>query len=117
MGCVNAITFNIASVEWDEIYRNVSSFIEQNNAVFKYWLIYVSVCVVTPSDDEDKQEKALSQLYDAMPEGRSPLDILKNKEDRRRIGEWLIYSDLWGVNDWDIPLQHTELIFSVCLVR
>lgn len=64
----------------------------------------MSVCVVTPSDDEDKQEKALSQLYDAMPEGRSPLDILKNKDDRRRIGVKLIHAYLWGVNDWDIPL-------------
>ncbi|XP_051540273.1 rhophilin-2 isoform X2 [Myxocyprinus asiaticus] len=42
---------------------------------------------LTPSDDEDKQEKALSQIYDTMPEGRSPLDILKNKEERRRIGK------------------------------
>ncbi|TRY94823.1 hypothetical protein DNTS_020476 [Danionella cerebrum] len=35
---------------------------------------FVSVALMdhhlTPSDDEDKQEKALSQLYDAMPEGR-----------------------------------------------
>uniref|UniRef100_A0A4W4GNY6 Rhophilin, Rho GTPase binding protein 2 n=1 Tax=Electrophorus electricus TaxID=8005 RepID=A0A4W4GNY6_ELEEL len=40
-----------------------------------------------PSDDEDKQEKALSQLYDTMPDGRSPLDILRDKEERRRIGK------------------------------
>ncbi|XP_076855248.1 rhophilin-2 isoform X2 [Brachyhypopomus gauderio] len=39
------------------------------------------------TDDEDKQEKALSQLYDAMPDGRSPLDILRNKDERRRIGK------------------------------
>ncbi|XP_056608000.1 rhophilin-2 isoform X2 [Triplophysa dalaica] len=39
------------------------------------------------SDDEDKQEKALSQLHDAMPDGPSPLDILKNKDERRRIGK------------------------------
>ncbi|XP_035252238.1 rhophilin-2 isoform X1 [Anguilla anguilla] len=38
-------------------------------------------------DDEDEQEKALSQLYDAMPEGYSPLDILKKKEERQRIGK------------------------------
>ncbi|XP_051948546.1 rhophilin-2-like isoform X2 [Xyrauchen texanus] len=42
---------------------------------------------LTPSDDEDKQEKALSQIYDTMPEGHSPLDILKNKEERQRIGK------------------------------
>lgn len=48
---------------------------------------FVFVFVVAPSDDEDKQEKALSQLHDAMPDGPSPLDILKNKDERRRIGE------------------------------
>ncbi|KAL6461649.1 hypothetical protein MHYP_G00297930 [Metynnis hypsauchen] len=42
---------------------------------------------INPSDDEDKQEKALSQLYDAMPDGHSPLDILRQKEERRRIGK------------------------------
>ncbi|XP_048040943.1 rhophilin-2 isoform X2 [Megalobrama amblycephala] len=51
---------------------------------------------LTPSDDEDKQEKALSQLYDAMPEGRSPLDILKNKEDRRRIGKAHLQRSIMG---------------------
>lgn len=56
----------------------------------------IYVCVVTPSDDEDKQEKALSQLYDAMPDGRSPLDVLKDKEERRKIGESLLHADLLG---------------------
>uniref|UniRef100_UPI0037E8787D rhophilin-2 isoform X2 n=1 Tax=Semicossyphus pulcher TaxID=241346 RepID=UPI0037E8787D len=40
-----------------------------------------------PSDDEDQQEKTLSQVYDRLPEGRSPLDILKNKDERERIGK------------------------------
>ncbi|KAM9422188.1 rhophilin-2 isoform 3-T4 [Salvelinus alpinus] len=40
-----------------------------------------------PSDDEDQQEKALSQAYDAMPDGRSPLDILRKREERRHIGK------------------------------
>lgn len=40
-----------------------------------------------PSDDEDQQEKTLSQVYDRLPEGRSPLDILKNKDERTRIGK------------------------------
>ncbi|XP_067295929.1 rhophilin-2 isoform X2 [Pseudorasbora parva] len=51
---------------------------------------------LTPTDDEDKQEKALSQLYDAMPEGRSPLDILKNKDDRRRIGKAHLQRSIMG---------------------
>ncbi|XP_048885974.1 rhophilin-2 isoform X3 [Brienomyrus brachyistius] len=40
-----------------------------------------------PRDDEDKQEKALAQLYDSIPSGHSPAHILKNKEERRRIGK------------------------------
>lgn len=39
------------------------------------------------SDDEDHQEKTLSQVYDRVPEGRTPLDILKKKEERDRIGK------------------------------
>lgn len=46
-----------------------------------------SVCPVGPSDDEDQQEKTLSQVYDRLPEGRSPLDILKKKDERERIGK------------------------------
>uniref|UniRef100_A0A673KWM3 Rhophilin-2-like n=1 Tax=Sinocyclocheilus rhinocerous TaxID=307959 RepID=A0A673KWM3_9TELE len=48
------------------------------------------------NDDEDKQEKALSQIYDAMPEGRSPLDILKDKEERRRIGKAHLQRSIMG---------------------
>ncbi|MGH0115811.1 UNVERIFIED_CONTAM: hypothetical protein FKN15_046996 [Acipenser sinensis] len=40
-----------------------------------------------PNDDEDKQEKALSQLYDSMPDGMSPLKILKSKDDRKHLGK------------------------------
>ncbi|XP_066570129.1 rhophilin-2 isoform X2 [Amia ocellicauda] len=42
---------------------------------------------LNPSDDEDHQEKAMSQLYDSMPEGHSPLDILKSKDERTRLGK------------------------------
>ncbi|KAK6479919.1 rhophilin-2-like isoform X1 [Huso huso] len=40
-----------------------------------------------PNDDEDKQEKALSQLYDSMPDGMSSLKILKSKDDRKHLGK------------------------------
>ncbi|XP_045564076.1 rhophilin-2 isoform X2 [Salmo salar] len=40
-----------------------------------------------PSDDEDQQEKALSQAYDAMPDGRSAVDILRKREERRHVGK------------------------------
>ncbi|XP_029000876.1 rhophilin-2 isoform X2 [Betta splendens] len=40
-----------------------------------------------PNDDEDQQEKTLSQVYDRLPDGRSPLDILKNRDERQRIGK------------------------------
>ncbi|MGH0147392.1 UNVERIFIED_CONTAM: hypothetical protein FKN15_059800 [Acipenser sinensis] len=40
-----------------------------------------------PNDDEDKQEKALFQLYDSMPDGMSSLKILKSKDDRKHLGK------------------------------
>lgn len=43
--------------------------------------------LVGPNDDEDQQEKTLSQVYDQLPEGFSPLGILKNKDERERIGK------------------------------
>lgn len=54
----------------------------------QFWLIFlVALCPVGPNDDEDQQEKTLSQVYDHLPEGRTPLDILKNKEERQCIGK------------------------------
>ncbi|XP_077376260.1 rhophilin-2 isoform X2 [Festucalex cinctus] len=41
---------------------------------------------VGPSDDEDQQEKSLSQVYDHLPDGCSPLDILKKTAERERVG-------------------------------
>ncbi|XP_060924113.1 rhophilin-2 isoform X2 [Limanda limanda] len=60
-----------------------------------------------PNDDEDQQEKTLSQVYDRLPEGRSPLDILKNKEERERIGKAHIRRAILG---------HEEAlrIYSLC---
>lgn len=46
-----------------------------------------SSSTVGASDDEDHQEKTLSQVYDRLPEGRTPLDLLKKKEERDRVGE------------------------------
>ncbi|XP_075934089.1 rhophilin-2 [Anarhichas minor] len=59
------------------------------------------------SDDEDQQEKTLSQVYDRLPEGRSPLDILKNKDERERIGKAHIRRAILG---------HEEAlrIYSLC---
>ncbi|XP_017281377.1 rhophilin-2 isoform X2 [Kryptolebias marmoratus] len=42
---------------------------------------------LSPSDDEDQQEKTLSQVYDQLPEECLPLDILKNKDKRERFGK------------------------------
>ncbi|MEE6500515.1 hypothetical protein FKM82_003813 [Ascaphus truei] len=39
------------------------------------------------SDDEDKQEKALSQLYDHLPEGLPAMTILKDKQQRTELGK------------------------------
>uniref|UniRef100_A0A8C8R899 Rhophilin Rho GTPase binding protein 2 n=1 Tax=Pelusios castaneus TaxID=367368 RepID=A0A8C8R899_9SAUR len=40
-----------------------------------------------PSDDEDKQEKAWSQLHDHMPEGLMSLTILRDKVQRKQLGK------------------------------
>lgn len=40
-----------------------------------------------PHDDEDKQEKALSQLYDHIPEGLTAMNILKDKQQRTQLGK------------------------------
>ncbi|XP_067854310.1 rhophilin-2 [Heptranchias perlo] len=42
---------------------------------------------LNPQDDDDQQEKLLSQLYDAMPDGLAPLSILRSKEERKRLGK------------------------------
>ncbi|XP_026310633.1 endothelin-converting enzyme 2 [Piliocolobus tephrosceles] len=41
---------------------------------------------VKPGTDLDHQEKCLSQLYDRMPEGLTPLATLKNDQQRRQLG-------------------------------
>ncbi|XP_012502494.1 PREDICTED: rhophilin-2 [Propithecus coquereli] len=40
-----------------------------------------------PGADEDHQEKCLSQLYEHMPEGLTPLATLKNEQQRRQLGK------------------------------
>ncbi|XP_032026274.1 rhophilin-2 [Hylobates moloch] len=42
---------------------------------------------VKPGTDLDHQEKCLSQLYDHMPEGLTPLATLKNDQQRRQLGK------------------------------
>lgn len=77
---VRALMFAICfSVEPNLGGRQISFF-------YSFWFGF-SVCSVGPSDDEDQQEKTLSQVYDRLPEGRSPQDILKNKDERERIGK------------------------------
>ncbi|XP_048371823.1 rhophilin-2 isoform X2 [Sphaerodactylus townsendi] len=39
------------------------------------------------NDDEDQQEKALSQLYDHMPEGLTPLALLRDRGQRKQLGK------------------------------
>ncbi|XP_057697454.1 rhophilin-2 isoform X1 [Corythoichthys intestinalis] len=62
---------------------------------------------MSPSDDEDKQEKTLSQVYDHLPDGCSPLDILKKKDQRERVGRAHIRRAITG---------HEEAlrIYSLC---
>uniref|UniRef100_A0A8C5HFJ5 Rhophilin-2 n=1 Tax=Gouania willdenowi TaxID=441366 RepID=A0A8C5HFJ5_GOUWI len=60
-----------------------------------------------PSDDEDQQEKTLSQVYDQLPDKCSPLDILKRKDERSRMGKAHIRRAITG---------HEEAlrIYSLC---
>lgn len=51
------------------------------------------LCSVGPRDDEDQQEKTLSQVYDQLPEDCTPIDILKNKDERERFGEMNIVQE------------------------
>uniref|UniRef100_A0A672I1Q1 Rhophilin, Rho GTPase binding protein 2 n=1 Tax=Salarias fasciatus TaxID=181472 RepID=A0A672I1Q1_SALFA len=55
----------------------------------------------------ETQEKTLSQVYDKFPEGCSPMDILKKKEERDRIGKAHIRRAILG---------HEEAlrIYSLC---
>lgn len=59
-------------------------------------------------DDEDQQEKALSQVYDHIPDGRTALDILKKREERDQIGKAHIRRAI---------LCHEEAlrVYSLCL--
>ncbi|XP_072321078.1 rhophilin-2 isoform X2 [Eucyclogobius newberryi] len=59
-------------------------------------------------DDEDQQEKVLSQVYDHIPDGRTPLDILKKREEREQIGKAHIRRAI---------LCHEEAlrVYSLCL--
>uniref|UniRef100_A0A8C4MU28 Rhophilin Rho GTPase binding protein 2 n=1 Tax=Equus asinus asinus TaxID=83772 RepID=A0A8C4MU28_EQUAS len=42
---------------------------------------------LSPGADEDHQEKCLSQLYDRMPEGLTPLATLRNGHQRQQLGK------------------------------
>ncbi|KAM9826548.1 rhophilin-2 isoform X2 [Syngnathus typhle] len=59
-----------------------------------------------PSDDEDQQEKNLSQVYDHLPDGCSPLDILKKTTERERVGRAHIRRAIAG---------HEEALRIYCL--
>ncbi|XP_049573050.1 rhophilin-2 isoform X2 [Syngnathus scovelli] len=59
-----------------------------------------------PSDDEDQQEKNLSQVYDHLPDGCSPLDILKKTAERERVGRAHIRRAIAG---------HEEALRIYCL--
>uniref|UniRef100_A0A8D2L4S9 Rhophilin Rho GTPase binding protein 2 n=1 Tax=Varanus komodoensis TaxID=61221 RepID=A0A8D2L4S9_VARKO len=42
---------------------------------------------IRENDDEDQQEKAFSQLYDHVPDGMTPLGILKDNAQRKQLGK------------------------------
>ncbi|XP_043937806.1 rhophilin-2 isoform X2 [Protopterus annectens] len=63
---------------------------------------------LTPADDEDKQEKALSQVYDTIPDGLLPVMILKTINHRSRIGKAHLHKAI---------MCHEEAIRALSLCR
>lgn len=63
---------------------------------------------LTPTDDEDKQEKALSQVYDSIPDGLLPVMILKTRTHRSRIGKAHVHKAI---------MCHEEAIRALGLCR
>ncbi|XP_067834857.1 rhophilin-1 isoform X2 [Heptranchias perlo] len=54
-----------------------------------HYFAAVALCdhMMGPDDDESEQEKALQQLHVTMPEGPSLITVLKDKEERRKLGK------------------------------
>lgn len=50
-------------------------------------LSFVPGTSVHQTDDEDQQEKAFCQLYDHMPEGMTPLAVLRDRSQRKQLGK------------------------------
>uniref|UniRef100_A0A670ZU44 Rhophilin-2 n=1 Tax=Pseudonaja textilis TaxID=8673 RepID=A0A670ZU44_PSETE len=46
------------------------------------------------ADDEDQQEKAFGQLYDHMPEGMTPLAVLRDRSQRKQLGRLHLHKAL-----------------------
>uniref|UniRef100_A0A8C6Y6Q1 Rhophilin-2 n=1 Tax=Naja naja TaxID=35670 RepID=A0A8C6Y6Q1_NAJNA len=46
------------------------------------------------TDDEDQQEKAFCQLYDHMPEGMTPLAVLRDRSQRKQLGRLHLHKAL-----------------------
>ena len=64
---------------------------------------------VKPGEDEDHQEKCLSQLYSHMPEGLTPLATLKNVHQRQQLGACWLCCSLPLCPVWPIqPLPLTD---------
>lgn len=66
------------------------------------------------SDDEDQQEKALSQLYDYMPEGLMALTVLKDKVQRKQLGNWQFpaWQGVGGPNDLQRSLPTWTILWK-----
>nr|XP_033799285.1 rhophilin-2 isoform X2 [Geotrypetes seraphini] len=61
---------------------------EHYKALAHYFIATVLIDhILKASDDEDKQEKAWAQLYDHIPEGLTPLTLLKDKLQRTQLGK------------------------------
>uniref|UniRef100_A0A8C6YC22 Rhophilin-2 n=1 Tax=Naja naja TaxID=35670 RepID=A0A8C6YC22_NAJNA len=50
--------------------------------------------LIHQTDDEDQQEKAFCQLYDHMPEGMTPLAVLRDRSQRKQLGRLHLHKAL-----------------------
>uniref|UniRef100_A0A8C7E5N4 Rhophilin-2 n=1 Tax=Naja naja TaxID=35670 RepID=A0A8C7E5N4_NAJNA len=65
-----------------------------NQCLSSLSFVFVLVTPVHQTDDEDQQEKAFCQLYDHMPEGMTPLAVLRDRSQRKQLGRLHLHKAL-----------------------
>ncbi|XP_072136116.1 rhophilin-2 [Mobula birostris] len=73
----------------------------QHYCALAHYLVSIALLdhQLSPSDDTDQQEKVLTDLYQQMPEGLTPLTVLRSKEQRQRLGKAHLRSSIMGYEE------------------